>query len=480
MLQLITSITIIIMALSAARANCDCLVPANNSHTLNANDFSAIFTDSIADVDANFAALNQAVSLLNVSFTRTQLAAFLGTIRSNTENLRRHRARCAETNTCAVQYDLVCSNQADNDTRHFYPRSALMISYQCNYADLDAVLRSSLPCLRSIEAEPDLISDRLLYSYLASVAAWTNTDCMALTDNTMDQFGTCVDILNPHLCTERGQNDRRDLIASVNLALLALNVTNVQLPDQLPSCGAPSTSDPVSTPSNITTPVPSSNMTDPVTSSNVNASNGTGPDLDLGMLTRSLFRSYFSNANITWSDAHYNALIGSLLLANANQLDKQQTSFLLAAIKTRTDNLTRTDTSVINADQAQFPIAIVTSLLSGHIPDDILPDIIPDLVIFYIGFTNDLHRSGCMTDVSQNLYDLCLNSFFPSESCSVNPTGHDAIVAGIEQALALMKANSDLSSFNCHDDVTSHAMLSTSTSIWPITLILAAGLCVII
>jgi hypothetical protein len=359
----------------------------------------------------------------------------------------------------------------------------MMIAYQCNYADMDAVLRSSLPCLRSIEAEPDLISDRLLYSYLASVAAWTNTDCMALTADTMDQFGTCVDILNPHLCTDRGRHDRRDLIASVNLALLALNVTNVQLPDQLQSCPA-SSSGPVSTrtpASNVTSPEPSSNMTDTVTSSNVNASsNGSGPDLGLGMLTRALFRSYFNNANVSWADSHYNALIGSLLLANANQLDTQQTAFLLAAIKTRTDNLTRTDTPTINADQAQFPIAIVTSLLSGHVPDDTMPDIIPDLVIFYIGFANDISRSGCMADVSQNLYDLCLSSFFPSQSCSVNKTGRDSIVAGIEQALTLMNANSDLSSLHCHDDLTSHAIISSSTSIWAITLILAAGLSVIV
>jgi hypothetical protein len=534
MLQLITSIIGIMVVLSAT-ADCDCLVPSNNSHTLNRDDFLAVFSDSVADLDDNFAALNQAIALLDVSFTRTQLAAFLGTIRSNTENLRRHRARCADSDSCPVQYDLVCNsnNRAMNDSRHFYPRSALMISYQCNYADIDAVLRSALPCLRSIESEPDLVSDRLLYSYLTSVAAWINTECMALTTDSLDQFGICMNILNPYLCTSQGQDDRTDLITSVNLSLLALNVTHAQLPEQISSCAGPIQTDNNLTQSNVTytgepsnmtdninvtytvdacnttdmsnvtytddvgnmtdkfnvTYIDANNMTDSISPCNMSLllnttnmtnttsrSSSSSSDVSIGMLTRDLFRSYFSPINVSVIDEHYNALIGSLLLANINQLDAQQTAMILAAIKTKTGDLSRTDPVSISRDQTdELHIAVVTSLLSSHLPmGGNTSSINPDLVMSYISFINDLVRSNCMADVSQDLYDLCFNVLFPLSSCSGDRQGHDQIESDVRRALMLMNVNSDLKSLHCPDELTSHAFISSPISIWITTFIVAA------
>ncbi|KMS93751.1 hypothetical protein BVRB_028330, partial [Beta vulgaris subsp. vulgaris] len=247
-------------------------------------------------------------------------------VRHNTENLRRHQARCADTGTCSNQYDQLCSNRTQNDTRHFYPRSALMIAYQCNYADVDSVLRSSLPCLRSIEVEPDLIADRLLYSYLASVVAWTNTECMSLTSDNLDQFPTCVNILNPWLCSHDGQNDRRDLLIAVNGALDALNVTNVQVPSDI-SC--PVTS------SNVNSTIPtSSNMISTNATEISNLSNVTEAiSVDLfGALSRDLFRSYFSTVNLSIVDANYDGLIGALMINGIDQLNTRQIAFLLGNI----------------------------------------------------------------------------------------------------------------------------------------------------
>lgn len=493
MLQLIISITII-MSLSVI-ASCNCLIPANNSIGLNRSDFVAVFADSTSDIDANYAALNRAVSLLNVSFTQTQLAAFLGTVRFNTGNLRRHQARCVESGTCAVQYDLVCSNRTVNDTRHFYPRSAMMISYQCNYADIDSILRSSLPCLRSVETEPHLLSNHLLYSYLASIATWTSTECMALTANDLNQFGVCMDILNPWICTNEGLRDRINLVDSVNVALAALNVSDVQLPSDM-SCNnsiqlaiASGSND---TSCNVTiSDTFLDNMTN-VTDTNCNVTIGdmfldnmtnmSDPDIMFGVLSRDLFRSYFKDANVSLVDDNYDALIGALLLNKIDQMDPNQIALLLATIRIRTANLTQLEANGTAADLALSGGQIVQNLLSRDLPADIIADLNPDLILFYNSLANDIIRSGCMDDVRQGLYDICLNAMFPFETCDVDQIGHEKIVDAIESAFALLNVGNDLNlmSLKCQNaDLTSHAFVSSSVSIWALTS-LSVGLMIMV
>lgn len=472
-------VTIVTIMTMSATASCDCLIPISNTSTLNAQDFTAIFNQSSSDaVRNNYDALNQAMSLLNISFTPSQLAAFLGIVHYNTDSLKRHRARCADSDTCSGLYDQTCSNRTVNDSRRFYPRSALMISYQCNYGDIDSVLRSSLPCIKSIEQQPDLLSDRLLYSYLASLVAWTQTDCMSITQDNLDQLPRCVQILNPWLCTEQGLDDRRRLTSSVNAALVALNLTDLRRHDQM-SCNN------MLPESHAVLPQSSSNLTlVNVTQSNTNQNynrtqspiSNLSSSLDvtpqpvqdfvLDMLTRNTWRSFFSIVNLSVADSHYDAFVSAMIVNGIENLDQKQAALLLSTISMRTSNLTDVQVNVTIANRVRVSVEVIVNLLSRGLSSDFVSRINPDLVMFYMDLIGDVIASDCMDYIRQGLYELCLGELFPQDTCFLNATVHDDIVGENERALLLLNAEHDLSLFKCnHDDMTSNAVLSSPLSV---------------
>eukprot|EP00474_Spongospora_subterranea_P006864 CRZ07322.1 hypothetical protein [Spongospora subterranea] len=332
---------IFLLLLAATAVSCE-------NHTINVNDplnefvFTNVFPNLHADQrQSNFAALTQAMSMLDLSFASyTQVAAFLGTVAFNTDDLNRHEARCAQDNSCDLAlYDTTCNpGNSSINGNHFYPRSAMMISFQCGYAHVDSILRnySALAGIPSLTENPYLLSTNLLFSYLASLAVWADPDsngesCMSLTATNMTGLPSCISKMNPWECSLAGQQDQARHLQSISKAAQALGI-NMALDDLTPiSCSNVSV---VNSPA--PTALPEDDCTGPWADDNsslpiVLPGNSSTA---CGIISQQMFAAAFSQLSNDSNtvDIHFQSLSSACEFASIDRLDVRQASFLLGSM----------------------------------------------------------------------------------------------------------------------------------------------------